>query len=255
MPSVSSAAPEVAGEQEVVVVERVLRHRHAHQQIERLDRRDMVPQPQEDVVGLVALAAAARLQEGLLVGFDAARGHHLARAVSGEIVRPAFVGAAGIQRREFQQAVGRGHRVVDVLVGQGDVLEDGQEAVLALQAPDQVGDRIQAGERMQRAAVMAGRAGRRSGHRQRRGGQHGLRRDAGAQLVQGAVENLAGGRLLDELDQWFDRFGVLDTYVHGRWAPRQCDNAQQAFRWSRLAGSRSAAAGGRATRGTLWFQG
>ena len=60
MPERLQAAPEVAGEQEVVVVERVLRQRHAHQQVERLDRRDMVPEPQEDVVGLVALAAAAR---------------------------------------------------------------------------------------------------------------------------------------------------------------------------------------------------
>ena len=53
--------------------------------------------------------------------------------------------------------IGARLRRVDVLVGQSDVLENGQEAVLALQVPDQVGDRVQAGERMQRATVMAGR--------------------------------------------------------------------------------------------------
>ena len=92
------AAPEVAREQEVVIVERVLRQRHAHQQVERLDARHVVPQPQEDVVGLVGLAAAAGLQEGLLVRLDALRGDDLAGAVIGQIGRAACVGAAGVER-------------------------------------------------------------------------------------------------------------------------------------------------------------
>ena len=214
MPERLQAAPEVAGEQEVVVVERVLRQRHAHQQVERLDRRDMVPEPQEDVVGLECLAAAARLEEGLLGGLDAFRGDGLAGAVIGEIGRPAGVGAGRIQRRELEQAERRGHRVVDVLVGQRDVLEDRQEAVLAVQPPDQVGDGVQAGERMQRAAMVAGREIGGADHGERRGGQHCVGGDAGPQLFQRAVQDFAGGRLLDELDQRFNRFWVLDTSVH-----------------------------------------
>ena len=36
------------------------------------------------------------------------------------------------------------------------MLEDRQEAVLAVQPPDQIGDGVQAGERVQRATVVAG---------------------------------------------------------------------------------------------------
>ena len=148
-------APEVAGEQEVVIVEGILGQRHAQQQIERLDRGDMIPQPQEDVVRLVALAPAASLEERLLVRLDAARGDHLARAVRRQVVRPAFIGAADVQRREVQQAVGGGYRVVDVLVRECDVLKHGEESILAFQPADQVGNGMQTRERVQRAPVMA----------------------------------------------------------------------------------------------------
>ena len=94
------------------------------------------------------------------------------------------------------------------------MLEDGQEAVLAFQPPDQIGDRVQAGERMQRAAVMAGRQVGGAHHRERRGGQHGLGGDSGTQFFQRAVQDFGGWRLLDELDQRFDRFGILDACVH-----------------------------------------
>ena len=197
-----------------MVVEGVLRQGHAHQQVERLDRRNMVPEPQEDVVGLVGLAATAGLQEGLLRRLDAFRGDGLAAAVIGKIGRPARIGAGRIERGEVQQAERRGDRVVDVLVGQSDVLEDGQELVLTVQPVHQVGDRVQPGERVQRTAVMAGRQVGGPHHRQRRGGQHGLRLDTGTQFLQRAVQDLGGRRLLDELDQRFYCFGILDACVH-----------------------------------------
>ena len=46
---------------------------------------------------------------------------------------------------------------MDMLVGKSDVLKDGEEAVLAVQPPDQLGDSMQASERMQRPAVVTGR--------------------------------------------------------------------------------------------------
>ena len=58
--------------------------------------------------------------------------------------------------------------------------------------------------------------------------------DAGAQLFQRAVEDFAGGRLLDELDQWFDRFGILDT-SRALWAPRRSVRQRASKRCGSLA--------------------
>src|SRR5215470_2657031 len=54
----------------------------------------------------------------------------------------------------------------------------------------------------------------RADHREGRGRQNGLRRYPGTQLVQGAIENLAWGRVLDKLDQRFDSVGKPDTLRH-----------------------------------------
>ncbi len=53
-------APRIAREDEVMIVDVVLRDGDAHQQIERLDRRDVLPQPLEEMVGLVAIRRDCR---------------------------------------------------------------------------------------------------------------------------------------------------------------------------------------------------
>ncbi len=100
------------------------------------------------MIRLVALAAADGLQEGLLGRFDAARVRHVAGAVLGEVFFRRHRAALGIQRRELQQLVGAGRRVVDVLVGQGDVLQDRDEAVFTFQPLDQLEHRVHAGQGM-----------------------------------------------------------------------------------------------------------
>ena len=103
---------------------------------------------------------------------------------------------------------------MDMPVGEGNVLKDREEAVLAVQPPDQLGDRVQPGERMQRPAMVPGRKVGGASHRQRRGRQHGLSSDAAPQLLQRAVQDLGGGCLFDEPDQWLDMFRKLDACVH-----------------------------------------
>jgi hypothetical protein len=61
-------------------------------------------------------------------------------------------------------------------------------------------DGVQAAERMERTAVMAGRQIRAAHHRQRRGEEHVLGRRAGRELVVRGGDNAIGRRLLDELD-------------------------------------------------------
>ncbi|MGA3000124.1 MAG: hypothetical protein ABSE20_00220 [Acetobacteraceae bacterium] len=102
-----------------------------------------------------------------------------------------------------------------MLVGQGDVLQDGKEFVLTFQAAHQLPDRIQAGDRMQRTAMMAGRQVGGTGHRQSRGGQQLLDRHTRAQLFEGAVEDFGARGFLNELNQWFYISRVLDTGMHG----------------------------------------
>src|SRR5262249_27068774 len=65
-------APQGARKHEVMVIVPILRDRHAHQQIEDLDRRHVLPEPLEEMVRVVPLAAAERLQEGLLGLLDPA---------------------------------------------------------------------------------------------------------------------------------------------------------------------------------------
>ncbi len=70
-------APREHGEDEVVIVERVLRDRHGQQQVQRLGVGDVVPEPEEVVIGGVVQAAIHGGEERLLRGFDAARVHGL----------------------------------------------------------------------------------------------------------------------------------------------------------------------------------
>ena len=125
-------------------------------------------------------------------------------------VRKAFLAAFEIgefERREFEQLKRAGDRVVDVLVRERDVLHDRDEPVFVglVQPPDQVRQGIEAGQRVQRAAVMAGRQVGGARHRERRCFQHHPGRHAFAQLGERAVDDLARRRILDELDQRFDR--------------------------------------------------
>ena len=134
------------------------------------------------MIRLVAFAPAGGFQEGRFGRLD----------------------AAGVQRREVQQAVWAGHRVVDVLVRQGHVLQDRQKPLLAFQPADQLRYCVQACQGMQRAAVMAWRQVGGARHGEGGGRQHGLRRHPRTQLVQGAIQDFVAGRCLDELDQRLD---------------------------------------------------
>lgn len=183
------------------------------QQIERLDRGNMLPQPQEKMVGLVALAPIGGLQKGVLGRLD----------------------AAGVQRGEVQQTIGRGHRIVDVLVRQSHMLQHRKKPIVPFEPPNQLRHSIQARQRMQRAAMMTRRQIGRARHRQRRGRQHRLRCHAGAQLVQRAIQNLVSRGFLDEPDQRFDGIGKTNTLRHGVPSVR-CASAQRLLKT--LAGPR-----------------
>src|ERR1700730_17870099 len=67
---------------------------------------------------------------------------------------------------------------------------------------------------MQRPAVVTGRKVGGAHHRERGGGQHGLRSDAATQLLQRPVQDVSGGGLFDELDQWLDVVRKFDACVH-----------------------------------------
>src|SRR5438309_9606400 len=69
-------------------------------------------------------------------------------------------------------------------------------------------------ERMQRAAMVAGRQVRGTSDRERRGGQELLDRQALAQLAQGGFEDPAGVGLLNELHQRLDVIGKPYGPVH-----------------------------------------
>lgn len=73
-------APGEQRENEVVIVERILGNSHAQQEVERFDRRDIVLQPQEEMISPVGFAPIDRGEEGRLGRLD----------------------SAGIHRREFQ---------------------------------------------------------------------------------------------------------------------------------------------------------
>jgi hypothetical protein len=150
-----------------------------------------------------------------LAPLDAGARGHFALAVAGEVFGLRLHAALGIHGVEFQQRERPGHRVMHVLVGKCDVLQHGKELVLALQAAHQLPDRIQAGDRMQRTAVMAGGQVGGTGHRERRSRQQRLDRRAGAKLLQGAIQDFAARGFLNELNQWFYVVRVLDTGVHG----------------------------------------
>jgi hypothetical protein len=175
-----------------MVVMEILRDRHAHQQIEDLGRGRVFPHPLEKMVRLVPLATRDRHQE----------------------VRLGRLETAGIERLDLQQLIRPHRRMIDVLVGQRHVLQYRDKTLLAFEALDRLGDRVEARQRVQRTAVMTGRHIGGAGHRKRRGGQHGLRRYPGTQLVESAIQNLGGRRVLDELDQRLDRGGIFNSSRH-----------------------------------------
>ena len=152
------SAPHRARKHEVMVVVPVLLDRDRHQQIEHLDRRCGLPQREEDVVGQVPLAAPDSHQPGRF----------------GRLEIPYIV------RLVFEELVGAHRRVVDVLVRQRDMLQDRQITLLALEPLDELCDGIEAGQGVQRAAMMAGRHFGRARDRQRRGHQHRRDRHPGA---------------------------------------------------------------------------
>src|SRR5260370_42619195 len=78
--------------------------------------------------------------------------------------------AAAIERLEVEQAEWPHIRLVDVLVGERDVLQHRHEAFFAFEARGQVPDSMQAGDRMERAAMMTWRQVGRSHHSEPRSG-------------------------------------------------------------------------------------
>src|SRR6266496_1170096 len=69
--------PREHGEDEVVIVERVLRDRHGQQQVQRFGMRDVVPEPEEGVICGVVETPIHGGEKRLLRAFDAARVHGL----------------------------------------------------------------------------------------------------------------------------------------------------------------------------------
>ena len=136
-----------------MVVVKVLRDCHTHQEIKDLDLGRVLPHPLEEMVSLVPLAAPDRHQEGRFRRLE----------------------PADILRGKLQQLVGSHRRMVDVLVGQRHVLQYRDKPLFALEALDQLRHGIETGQGVQRAAVMTRRHLGRAGHRQRGGRQHGLR--------------------------------------------------------------------------------
>ena len=84
----------------------------SHQEVEGLDRWDMLPQPQKIMIGLVVLATVDGSKEGLLGRLD----------------------APFIHRLELHETIGPHARVVNMFVGERDVLQDGDKPLLSLQA-------------------------------------------------------------------------------------------------------------------------
>ncbi len=94
------------------------------------------------MVRLVGLAPAYGFHEGFLGALQASALGHRALAVAGEELGFGLRDAIGVDRVELQQRERRGHRVVHVLVRQGDVLQHGKELVLTFQALRQLPERI-----------------------------------------------------------------------------------------------------------------
>ena len=118
-----------------MVIQDILGNGHGQEDIEGLDRRHVVPQPEKIMIGRIVLTTVDRREEGLLRGFD----------------------AACINGLEIRQHVWPHGGVVNVLIGQGDVLQDRQKTILPLEARDEVMQGMQSHQRMQRPAVMAWR--------------------------------------------------------------------------------------------------
>jgi hypothetical protein len=87
------------------------------------------------MIGHIGLAAVDRREEGVLRGFD----------------------TAGVNGLEIRQHVWPHARVVNVLIGEGDVLQDRKKTILPLEALDEVMQGMQSHQRMQRPTVMARR--------------------------------------------------------------------------------------------------
>jgi hypothetical protein len=118
---------------------------------------------------------------------------------------------------------------VDVLVGDGDVLDHQQHGVLAGQARRDVAHGVQPRQRMERTTVVARRQIRGAHHRERRGEEHVLHGRAGGELVVGLAHDALGRRVLDELHQGLDPIGIPNAVSHAPDLPQRSLGA--ALRW------------------------
>src|SRR6267143_884200 len=64
-------------EDEIVIIQDILRDSDGHQKVEGLDRWDMLPQPQKIMIGLVVLTTVDGVEEGALGRLDAPLIHRL----------------------------------------------------------------------------------------------------------------------------------------------------------------------------------
>ena len=115
-----------------MIIQKILGDGDGQEHIEGFDRRHIVPQPEKIMIGHVVLATIDGVEEGALGGLDTAR----------------------VMGLEIQQHVWPHGGMMNVLIREGDVLQDRQKTVFPLQALDEVMQGMQSHQRMQRPAVM-----------------------------------------------------------------------------------------------------
>ena len=109
-------APGKGRKDEIMIIQDILGNSDCQEDIEGFDRRHILPQPEKMMISLVGLATVDRGEEGVLCRFDTARVNGL----------------------EIRQHVWPHAGVVNVLIGEGDVLQDREKTILPLQALGEV---------------------------------------------------------------------------------------------------------------------
>ena len=166
---------------------------------------DAGQQPQQVVLGQAGKAAG--LQKALFRG-----GNHvglvepLVRHPSGG---PAAIGGLrqrrGRQRLHVRHEKGPHGRMVDVLVREHDMLHDGHKMQIPGEAFREMIDGVDAGQRVHRAAMMAGRQVRRPRDGQRRSGQKVATGHARLQLRDRSRQHVRRIRLFHKVHERFNR--------------------------------------------------
>jgi hypothetical protein len=118
-----------------MIIQDILRDGNSQEEVEGLDRWDMLPQPQKIMIGFVILTPIDRGEEGILGRLD-----------------PTL-----INRLELHETVGPHAGVVNVFIGERYVLQDGKKLRLSREALDEVTHCVKSHQGMEWTAVMAWR--------------------------------------------------------------------------------------------------